>query len=258
MAPNSASDWDFYFCNVNDALSSIFVDLGAIRRAPVAEKPWLLWIWVGLRSPREDGLSSNDEAPKLYEIEDALTGGLLGQTGAELLGRITGSNRREFYFYAPDDQILGAAMSQVRLEFPDYEFEFGAQGDPEWRQYLDLLYPSEDNMQRIQNRRVLTELEEKGDDHSIPRSIDHCLYFRSAEDRRAFVASIAGAGFTVQSEDEDDDVEGVRERPYSLILVRVDPVTPDHLNQVTLQLFEHARQFGAEYDGWGCEVRSVS
>jgi hypothetical protein len=27
-------DWDFYFCNVNDVLSSIMVSLSAIRRAP--------------------------------------------------------------------------------------------------------------------------------------------------------------------------------------------------------------------------------
>jgi hypothetical protein len=35
----ASDDWDFYFCNVNDVLSSIMVNLSAIRRAPEKDKP---------------------------------------------------------------------------------------------------------------------------------------------------------------------------------------------------------------------------
>jgi hypothetical protein len=69
-APKAApDDWDFYFCNVNDVLSSIMVNLAAIRRAPNKDKSWLLWAWVNMLDGRPDGLSSDVEASKLYEIE---------------------------------------------------------------------------------------------------------------------------------------------------------------------------------------------
>ena len=251
---DSASDWDFYFSHVDDALSSIFVDLSAIRRAPDSAKPWLLWVWVKLQSPREDGLSSGEEAPKLYEIEDALTAGPLARSGAELLGRITGNGRREFYFYSPDERSLEPAALEVRQAFPDYDFASGAQSDPEWSQYRDLLYPSEVDMQGIQNRRVLDQLEKRGDVHSIPRPVDHSIRFQNAENRRAYAAAAVRLGFTVQ--DELDDVGNGEDWPYNLVLIRTDPVVLNHLNGVTGQLLELAEQHDADYDGWGCEVQS--
>lgn len=249
---SAETDWDFYFCNVNNALSSIMVDLGANRRAPVADKPWLLWVWVHLRSPRHDCLSSDEEAPKLYEIEDSLTDGLCSASGAELLGRITGNDRREFYFYSRSTDILRPAVVEVRRKFPDYTIECGAQHDPDWRQYRDVLYPSATDMQRIQNRRVVDELAKRGDNHSMPRNIDHAIYFRRAEDRRAFIALAIGAGFTVQSERDDGAV--ANERPFFLNLVRTDRVTVEHIDQVVVELLELAERFDADYDGWGCEV----
>ena len=52
------ADWDFYFSNVNDVLSSLMVNLSAIRRAADPAKAWLLWVWVYMLEPRHDGLSS--------------------------------------------------------------------------------------------------------------------------------------------------------------------------------------------------------
>jgi hypothetical protein len=215
--PKAASDdWDFYFCNVNDVLSSIMVNLSAIRRAPENDKPWLLWAWVHLLDGRPDGLSSDVEASKLYEIENALTTALKWPCGAELLGRITGGGRREFYCYAPATKGFETAVDKLRSLFPEYRIEYGSKRDADWKQYLQVLYPTEAQMQRIQNRRVLEQLEERGDDHSLPRIVDHLLYFRSASARTA--------------------------------------VTLDHINDVVSELIDLATRFDGDYDGWGREV----
>ncbi|HJU12236.1 MAG TPA: DUF695 domain-containing protein [Candidatus Binataceae bacterium] len=271
MTDSSAeSDWDFYLCSVNGVLSSIMVNLGANRRAPVAEKPWLLWVWVQMRSPRDDGLSSDAEAPNLYQIEDTLRESL-SESGAELLGRITGDNRREFYFYSHKSGSLDVAVDQARRAFPDYLFECGTRHDQGWRQYRNVLYPSDADMQRIQNRRVINQLEEHGDDHSIPRPVDHAVYFRNPSDRRAFASAAIAAGFTVQSE-SDHETEEISRR-YFLNLVRTDPATLEHIDKVVLQLVELAKRYEqprsaavidecpmhpqrADYDGWGCEVQA--
>ena len=66
-------NWTPDLCKVNDKLASILVNLGLRDSVPITSKPWLLWVWVYFQSPRPDGLSDSEEAPILYEIEDALT-----------------------------------------------------------------------------------------------------------------------------------------------------------------------------------------
>lgn len=68
-----AEDWDSYFCNVNDVLASIFLNLDLRKVVPDRNKPNLLWVWVYMKSPREDGLSSRSEFDMLCAIEDQLT-----------------------------------------------------------------------------------------------------------------------------------------------------------------------------------------
>jgi hypothetical protein len=83
-----SDNWGSYFANVNDELASLYVDIG-VEGVPDSERPWLLWTWVHVREPREDGLSSSAETPVLYRIEDALIEAVKKGTGADLVGRIT-------------------------------------------------------------------------------------------------------------------------------------------------------------------------
>ena len=64
--------WDCYFCNVNDKLASIRVDLGIRSTIPDPDRPWLLWVWVYFKQPRPNGLSSEEEFEKLVSLEDSL------------------------------------------------------------------------------------------------------------------------------------------------------------------------------------------
>src|ERR1700741_3258676 len=155
-----SDEWDFYFARVNDAVSSIFVDLGIRPAVPLEKRPWLLWVWVEMRSPRPDGLSSNEEARKLHEIGEALDSLVSPSCGGQLVGRITGANRREFYFYASEPGELDAAAANAMKAFEGYKYETGSKFQPEWEQYVDLLYPSDSNLQRMFNRRVLESLAE--------------------------------------------------------------------------------------------------
>lgn len=255
-APETQGDeWDFYFSNVNDVLSSLMVNLSAIRRALDTCKPWLLWIWVHMLDPRDDGLSSEAEAPVLFKIEDRLKECLTFPCGAELLGRITGDRRREFYYYAATADGFESAVKTAMTDFASYRFDCGNQPDPEWRQYKDVLYPFPSQMQTIQNRRVLDALEKRGDDHGIARIVDHAIYFRSAADRTAFANTAVEIGFRIQLESQELKS---RERPFFLNLTRSDPVIRDHINAVVAQLIDLAEQFNGEYDGWGCEVQKGS
>jgi hypothetical protein len=249
-----SDEWDFYFARVNDAVSSIFVDLGIRPDAPIEKRPWLLWVWVEMQFARPDGLSSSEEAPALQEIGESLDASLSDTCGAQLVGRITGAGRREFYFYAAEPGELDAATAHAMKAFETYKYETGSSFQPDWDQYLNLLYPSETNLERMQNRRLLEALAEQGDVHEVPRKVDHWLYFADETARAHCRDTLVAIEFTVEdesrSEEQDDPL------PYVLVVSRVDPVDSHTINGITLELARLAAENGGSYDGWGCDAMS--
>jgi hypothetical protein len=138
---------------------------------------------VYLKWPREDGLSDSSEFESLKVIEEKLTETMVERFDALLCGRITTDGRREFHYYAPRSVQLESAVEDAMSKFRDYEFDCGSKYDPEWRQYLDVLYPSDEDRQRIENRKVLEVLEQKNDTLKTPRDVCHWIYFRTEADR---------------------------------------------------------------------------
>jgi hypothetical protein len=246
-----SNEWDFYFARVNEAVSSIFVDLGIRADVPIEKRPWLLWAWVLLQAPKPDGLATNEEGRTLHEIGEALDSRVSATCGAQLVGRITGNGRREFYFYGTDPGELTASVASVMKEFPVYEYESGSTFQPEWDQYLTL-YPSATNLERMQNRRMLEALALQGDAHQVPRKVEHWLYFADEATRNACRDTLVAIEFAVEdegmSEEEGDDM------PYALVVSRIDSVDSHTINGITLELARLAGEYCARYDGWECPV----
>lgn len=246
-----SDEWDFYFARVNDAVSSIFVDLGVRADVPIEKRPWLLWVYVQLLAAKPDGLATNEEARKLHEIGQVLGSMVSATCGAQLVGRITGSGRREFYFYAAEPGELTASVANAMKGFPEYKYDTGSTFQPEWDQYLTL-YPSETNLERMQNRRMLESLAEKGDAHEVPRKIEHWLYFGDEPSRAACRDTLIAIDFAVEdegmSEEEGDDM------PFVLVVSRVDSVDSHTINGITLELQRLAGEYCARYGGWECPV----
>ena len=246
-----SDNWDFYFANVNEMLASLFVDLGIRGSAPDPERPWLLWVWVYLNQPLENGLSSSEEAPILHQIEDCLAPAVEERAGALLVGRITTAGRREYYFYASRPDHFEETAARALESFPGYKFDSGTQEDPQWSQYLDLLYPTREDRQKIQNRHVVDSLKKQGDTLKTARPVSHWIYFKSEQDRSRFVAAAVNEGFKVIDNSESADP---CERPYGVTLERVDYVNWNSVNEVTLGLFALATNVDGEYDGWETSV----
>lgn len=192
--------WASYFCNVNDKLASIFLDIHLLNVAPDFARPSLLWVWVYCKHPRHDGLSSSEEFPTLCAIEDKLKLTLTQDGQAVFGGRITTDGRREFYYYAPNAGTFETALKSVMSSFPDYEFDFGTQSDPQWKQYLNVLFPSDNDLQRILNREVLDVMEKEGDEPEKPREVLHWAYFPNERYRTDFGTALSAMGYRVNSE----------------------------------------------------------
>ncbi len=237
-------NWKPYLCNVNDKLASILVDLGLREIAPISSKPWLLWTWVYFKSPRADGLSDGKEAPTLYKIEDALALCVERACKAIPCGRITTEGRREFYFYGETKEGFHKAVEAALTGF-QYRFSAGHQEDPLWEEYLNVLYPSPENLQRISNMDLLDVLKAKGDVLTVAREVQHWMYFDSERSRSLFRDAVAVAGFRIVSESDSQ-----AELPYGISVARTQSIDQRSIDHTVMELWNLSRRFDGEYDGW--------
>jgi len=240
--------WDFYFAHVNNDFASLFVDLGLVDQAPDDSKPWLLWAWVHMQSPGEAGMVTDEEAPQMDAIEEALMEAVEDATAGELVGRIMTAGRQEFYFYAPTHIGFEDAVERTMQRFGDYRFVSGVEQDAEWNHYLRVLYPSPHDVQRIKNRHVVQVLSENGDQLEKPRIVSHWAYFPSEAARGQFVTEARQRKYAVTSEHLVE--EPGHQYPYCARLERIDSVDWASINEVTIELFDLAQASGGEYDGW--------
>jgi Family of unknown function (DUF695)/Regulator of ribonuclease activity B len=231
---------------VNNVLASVFLDLGIRKFVPDEGKPNLLWVWVYLKWPREDGLSASSEFDSLKAIEEKLTETMMERFDAVLCGRITTDGRREFYYYAPRSEQLEAVVEDGMLQFRDYEFDCGSKADPEWRQYLDVLYPSDEDRQRIENRKVLEVLEQKNDTLKTPRDVWHWIYFRTETDREEFWDAVSPLEYRIQSKPQGNRSVF----PFGLCIVRFQSVNYTEIDNAVIELFRLAKTHSGDYDGW--------
>jgi len=244
-----SDEWDFYFARIDDAPAAIFIDLGIRAEVPLEKRPWLLWVWAQLQAPKPDGLATNEEAARLNTVGEALDSLICATCGAQLVARVTGSGRREFYFYASEPGELQSATASAMKGFPDYKYDFGSTFQPEWDQYL-MLFPSTSNLERMQNRRMLENLAQQGDVHELPRKIEHWLYFADEATRSACREALAAHGYAVEDESRLDE-EG-DDQPFQLVVSRVDRVDSHSINGITIELARLTREHAGIYDGWDC------
>ncbi|WP_339941266.1 DUF695 domain-containing protein [Undibacterium luofuense] len=193
----------------------------------------------------------------LEQLEDALMRGLgVGNATTPdagplmFVGRNTSAGRRDFYFYTGSGYAWQNRVAAALKAFPDYRFETGVQDDPEWQTYFEFLYPGEDDLQRMQNRRVCQQLEQHGDPLTQERPLYHWVYFATAEARAAYIDQILQNEFEIEQEWEADTDE------YRFGLQFSQTGLPHYrtIDSITLPLFFAARDYNGHYDGWETEV----
>jgi regulator of RNase E activity RraB len=188
----------------------------------------------------------------LNAIEDALTKRLEEDCDACIAGRITGDGRREFYYYGRRPMNLYRLVEQELTNFRGYRFDCDTQPDPDWRQYLDVLYPTEENYELIKNMAVLEALGNAGDEPDIIRPVWHYVFFNSDVERKRFIEWSKNNGFE-QADRVRSDAPGKLE-PGMVGIVRSHSTRPDEIDNYVLKVFGAAKQFGGEYDGWETSV----
>ena len=238
-----SDDWDVYFTHVDGKPASMLLDLGLGPDAPIPGMSVMCYVTLEFRDPDENGMSKRSEYERLLAIEDALVPALTHDT-CMFVGRCTTGGQRDFFFYMDNAKGVEEKVESVMAAFEEYAWDMGLVEEPGWDTYLEFLYPDEQGMDTIWNNRVRRQLQENGDDMSVPRQIDHWLYFPSEQDRQAFKTEAEAEKFTVTLLDPEAD------KPFGVLVQRDD--APDDIDDVTWPLRELAGAHGGIYDGWGC------
>jgi hypothetical protein len=242
------------------------LDLALRAKAPDASQPRLLIATVTMRNPRDDGLSSSQESETLYAMEDAIVAALSKKTKVTYAGVITSDGKRRYFFYAPPAEnkapsgwagkILGLNKKQdslagevdtVMKTFPGYGYDCYEKDEPDWKGYLQMLYPNAWEMQTLMSLRVRGQMHSHGDQSHLPREIDHFIWCDSAEIQSQIMRQGEALGFRVVASQPSE-----KNNKYGVSLHKEG--IPDDIDAITRPLFELAESLGADYDGWGAEV----
>lgn len=243
-------DWDVYFCRVDDGPASILIDLSLAERSPLKDADTLYAIQIAMHDPGEHGMGSAEEADSLNPAASRI-GAAAADLGLRSVGRLRNNGVWQLTFMGPsamEEKLVQKAREA--LTSTKHRFESVAQADPEWKYYREFLFPSPERMRWIQDRRVVQQLQENGDPLTTARRVDHWIYFRSAEERSAFLAAVGEEGFGWEEETETP----LGERAFGVLVHRVDSVEHEAIHEVVMLLVALAEDHDGDYDGWGTSV----
>lgn len=212
------------------------VELDLIDEAPQEERPMLLWLFVKAERVTE-GLELFTE-----DLKSTFSTSL----DAIFAGRVIKEGWAEFYFYAPQSKRFENLSSEVMSRHGGYVYERGSSRDGKWEMYSDNLYPDAYGLLSIQNRHTITALVEAGDDLSIPREVEHYLFFQTKSAMERAVSQLASHGFEVKEYVTDDESDYA----YGVILIKNESITADVVEETTTSLYESAMQEHGHYEGW--------
>ncbi|MDD5051155.1 MAG: DUF695 domain-containing protein [Sulfuricurvum sp.] len=212
------------------------VELDLIENAPQEERSSLLWLFV-----KADSVTDSLEA-----FSDDLVKTLNSSIDAVFAGRVMKEGWAEFYFYAPQSKRFENLTSEVMGRHGGYVYERGSSRDNKWEMYIDKLFPDAYGLLSIQNRHTISALLEAGDDLSIPREVEHYLFFQTKSSMERAVAQLASHGFDVKEYVTDDESDYA----YGVILIKIELITPEVVEETTTSLYESAMQEHGHYEGW--------
>lgn len=212
------------------------VALELIDGAPQKERPWLLWLFV-----KADGFSEPLEA-----FTRDLSSALETSLDAQFAGRVIKDGWTELYYYAPSAKRFENISSDIMNAHGGFAYERGSSKDTKWDMYINNLYPDPYGLLSIQNRHTIVSLIEAGDDLTIPREVEHYLFFQTKTSMERAVSGLNSHGYEVKEYVNDDESD----YGYGVVLIKTESIIPESIEETTTSLYKSAIQEHGIYEGW--------
>lgn len=241
--------WEFYPTRIDDHPAFVFYDHGLAETIDALALPNALKVKVEFDDPSDAG-PKQSEFERLTALEDGLAARIQA-AGGVYVGRITMSDVRYFHcLVALDADGAERLVQQIERE-SGYELAFRLEPDPEKVSYWEEIFPTPGEWRLVQDMKVLEVLKEHGDDPSIPRRIDHWLYFPQQAERDRFEDVAKASGLSVEKRTEGSGAD----RKYGVQIYQIGRPVLDEIAATTQFLLQKANELGGEYDGWETHVK---
>jgi uncharacterized protein (TIGR01619 family) len=247
---DSGHNYEFFFTEINGKPTMISPDLCYRKKAPIKGYDNLVSLCVDINEIRDNGFPSEEEFKRfIYPIGNEIMS-LSRSCGFHYAGRIV-SDKADFILYCgeKDIQKIKCKLFDMMDKYPESKFLLRRSDDEKWEYYFDMLCPNKYEMQSIINRRIQKELEQRGDDSSIPREIKHWLYFKDKDDIEPFIRELETAGFQIISTGDAN-----RNGEYGIIAGHTIAID-EQIDDITYELMDISEKHHGSYDGWeSCAV----
>ena len=241
--------WEHYFSHIEEKPAIVRFNMSLSEYLPLEGYTQRGWFRLDFLNPEENGFPSPHEIERNNEIEDSMES-LIENLGGVYAGIITTNGGFNMIFYMKEtEKIEKAIESLMREDFSEYEYRLGFKEDSEAESYFKLLYPSIYEYQSILNQRVLRQLDEQNDDHSVAREIDHYIVIPTEEMKSIIEERLKEMNYEIKESQFREDTES-----YHLSFSRVDSVESEMIDSITWELVELTQEHNASYDGWGCVI----
>jgi len=222
----------------------IAIDSSYIDDAPLQEYPWLLWLFIKLKSPEDDGLWGENEHEVLLDIIEDIQNEC-EKIDIQNVGYKVQEGWLELYFYAPQAKRFESIASKV-LKPHSYIYETGSSRDSRWDNYRYELYPNHKTVLYIQSMETINALKDEGDDVSKERGCEHYLFFQLEAQRERAIEKMQKMGFICKEEAYNSK----EEYAYAIVMVKSHSVDEETIHQLVDELDEIATKEHGLYEGW--------
>lgn len=201
----------------------------------------------------EHGLPAPEAVEQLRLLDEHVCAAA-EQCGGVLAATLTTDGSRTWYLYGPKQEpLLRAVAAGAKAGGPMRAgIGLGArigivvrgETDPTWNRFTAAL-PSLEEKRWNDDLAVIEQLEEFGDDHSIPRPIEHLAFLPTQQARRDLVPWLRENGFDVTAEPNKPEPRG-----WPIEFLIDSEIDIDAIFEQTCAITVEVERLGGIYDGW--------
>lgn len=240
--------YEMYVTQVDEGRALINVDLSLNALAPVPAYHWLLGIQIEIQDPDVDGFYTEEEQPRLFEMQDRIVSVMEEEGHARFVGSVTYAGNRMLYFYGKDENYLAPLVGKLAAEYDDYDINFMSENDGPWRFYFSAMYPSEVDLMHIRNRHMLRNLKEAGLDLNATYAVSYYFYFQDGASRGQAAARFRLMGFEIVDDHIYD--EALEPMSMGLRIMAHHDLSYETITEKTYECFEVMEDYIGIFDGW--------
>lgn len=236
----------------NEPPVRVDIDLSLADELPLIGRPLLLWVFVKLKNPDASGMCTDEECGRLWQMREAIKIALNEHAGARFSGSRICEGWFELFFYARSGKGLTAVVGKALEPFGDYAFDTGSSRDEKFEHYEEELYPDAMMLHQIQNRHIIEELRDAGDDLELEREVEHYLFFQLPAQADRAVGQLEAHGYLLKAAVEQDGAYC-----HGRIVVREQKVTEEAMMDSVSELLETVYSEHGIYEGWSTVLARV-